>query len=379
MQALDVLDHALHWETERQNRALQDALEYKKRQRAEGARRDLQYPAAHQGAAVSNTADSGHRAATLTGEWVDQLHRIPEIRSALVPIDQTAEGSEWSRPFSLFKADIEPWLSFMRGYNASRLFLDTSLAAAGTPVEARNESQIDYPVRALLELKRVPIRIIVEPPVQINRQVEYQDLEAELRASRDHIASATLLKMARETHEKQLAKAVEQGRLLGDRLHDALMGEGHVNLIGAWERTHQRKPSIEELHLMLTTGRVRAEQRRPATVRAAPPSIPPQERGIPQPPPAIRKQLSDKQPPDQPMMREPAVARTVDKPAPAGNLISAIVLPDTTTESSSPFTPAGGSKAKVEGHSSHIRKILWYAFHAFVCSAAIVAYMWMVR
>lgn len=256
MQALDVLnvlDSPLRWETERQNRIHQEALEQKKKQpRAVDARKDLHL--------VANTAQDKNTSAGITvpQEWLDKVRNIPDMRSALIPLDEQAEGSEWSKPFSLCKADMEPWLSFYRGYRESRLFLGNASA------DQLDASQLDFPVRALLELKQAGANIILQPPVQINGLVEYHDLEGELNACRDQVLAKALFKVANEVHQNHLRKAVERGRAMGNLLHDALMGEGHANLIRAWEKVYQRKPTVDELHQMLTTGRVRLSDKRPS-------------------------------------------------------------------------------------------------------------------
>ena len=279
MQALELRDNALQWETERQNRLLQSAAEQKKKQtQIEAAQQ--QAPAARQEGAAS----------VQLNEWIDKVTAVPDIRSALIPLDDE-EG--WSKPFSLAKADMEPWLSFYTGYRQSRLFLHTVLQGADGP----NAASIDYPVRALLELKRADVRLIIEPPVQINGQVEYFDTEGALNAGHDSSQFRALLRGAVLNHDKQLKVAEAKGRDMGDALYEALMGEGHANLIRAWEKVFQRKPKIDELHQMLTAGRIRVstekqaaprEERQPAPeMRAAAPvqrtmperrpSIPPEE------------------------------------------------------------------------------------------------------
>ncbi|GIZ53850.1 hypothetical protein [Noviherbaspirillum aridicola] len=268
MHTLDVIDSALQWETERQNRLHQQALELKKKQALEDS---------HQAAPAMMPAAAVDAAPGLP----DRVSRIPDMRSALIPFEETAGDEVWSKPFALTKADLEPWTSFLAGYNQSRLFLQPAGgAASAAAAQAQDPSHLDYAVRALLTLKRVPPRLVLEPPVQINRQVEYQDVEAELQASEGRLRRDTMLKLAQELHQKQLARAVEAGRKLGDDLYEAMMGEGYVNLIRAWERVHDRKPSIEELHVMLSTGKVKAlPQRAPAsapspTLASAPATTP---------------------------------------------------------------------------------------------------------
>src|SRR3982751_3011912 len=60
--------------------------------------------------------------AAVLGEWRDCVRTIPDIRSALLPLDPSETGIEWSKAFSLPKADLEPWVSFLKGYQASSLF-----------------------------------------------------------------------------------------------------------------------------------------------------------------------------------------------------------------------------------------------------------------
>lgn len=251
MQALDLRDNSLQWETERQNRIHQDAVEQKKKQaRLESARRE------------SPRNDPITQAVAIAPEeWIDKIHRIPNMRSALIPPDDDLNIEGWSKPFSLHKADMEPWLSYYKGYKQSRLFIETP-AARNAPAGEQSELSLDFPVRALLELKQVNARLISEPPVQIDGQVEYPDLGDEIRDSRDSMRVRALLKYVGDMHNAQLRTAVEKGREMGNLLHDALMGEGHANLIKAWINAHKRKPTVDELHLMLTTGRVKISAER---------------------------------------------------------------------------------------------------------------------
>lgn len=171
-------------------------------------------------------------------EFVVPLRSVPDMRSALIPIDD-ADGATWSKPFSLPRANMEPWLSFLRGYRASALFPEHAAAGSGLRVDAA--------VQALLELKGIDIKVILEPAVQINGPVEYaEDVPAQAISGNE-----------RDVHENQLAKAFEKGCEMGNHLYDALLGEGYVNLVQAWEKVHSRKPSVSELHFMLTTGRVK--------------------------------------------------------------------------------------------------------------------------
>ncbi len=346
MQALNMLDAPLQWETERQNRIHREAVEQKKRQsRGDDARRE---PAVAVAASRALPAD----VVAPTHECADKVFHIPDMRSALMFVGDAAEGDEWSKPFSLFKADMQPWLSFLKGYNASRLFLEIASTGRGEAIVRQDHSQIDFAVRALLALKQASVNIILEPPVQINSQVEYHDLEDELRVSRDPAQARALVRRAEAVHEKQLAQAVAKGRQMGNLLYDALMGEGHVNLIRAWEKVHQRKPTVEELHLMLTTGRVRLERRAPAAIA--------QERPPQQPAIVARKEAALPKPPEALVAKEmpssPQVAMADNRTTRTG-------------------TTAAPESEPVATHHRR-RKLLMYLFHVTLCSAALVAYAW---
>jgi hypothetical protein len=338
MQALDVLDSPLQWETERQNRLHQAAIEQKKKQ----ARNESPRP---HDAVADDTVNIVSRMAHVTAEadWADKIFRIPAMRSALIPLDEASEGADWSKPFSLKKADVEPWLSFYKGYKESRLFPEASTASG-------NEfMQLDFAVRALLELKRVDPKIILEPPVQINAQVEYHDLEPDLRAGADAKRLAALVEVARGIHEKQLAQAVAKGREMGNLLHDALMGEGHANLVGAWEKQYKRKPTVQELHQMLTTGRVNPEKRQPS----AAPQVVAQavERKVVVPPRSSKR-----------VVKEPSVSLAANVPA--------------ADPPEQPASPAAPTEALLPMSRTHARKILLYMLHAAVCASAVAAYLW---
>lgn len=353
MQALDLPKNALQWETERQNRIHQEAVEQKKKQmRQEDAHNSLQ-PAEKiiREVALSRTPP-GSEAGRVQVQ-TDVLRRIPDMRSALMPFDDVADGTVWSKPFSLLKANMEPWLSYYQGYKQSRLFLDAASGDNFHTVE-RSESSVDFAVRALLELKRASTKIILAPPVQINGQVEYLELEAELRACRDPLQAGTLLKYATEAHDSHLRNAIEKGRNLGNLLYDALMGEGHVNLIKAWEKVFKRKPSVEELHLMLTTGRVKV------TAQRKPPVPEAKERPVQEMPaaPAIRQAelLTRPELPARPPSPTPSLNPRVKK-----DELLAATLPAHQLE-------AGDRK----------QKILMRTFHAVVGGAALAAYgIWM--
>lgn len=343
MQAIDILDSPLRWETERQNRIHQQALEQRKKSAPGGANQIYSNAAPEPIGAV---AVSGDEAAAEGGEWMDYLFRVPAMRSALIPLDEASEGSDWSKPFALQKADVEPWLSFYKGYKQSRLFL-----------EMREEGlQLDYPVRALLDLKRVPQSIILEPPVQIDSQVEYQDLEDDLRTTHDPVRRGAIGKVARTIHEKQLEEAIRKGREMGNRLYDALMGEGHVNLLSAWVKLHQRKPTVQELHQMLTTGRISPERQQTkgsARGAATAPFIPEQEL-----PPAK------------------APEKTISR----SSIGQAILRPAAASEKSlSQFSTSELESSKsdlVKAKPDRRRQMLIYLLHAAVSCAAIAAYIW---
>lgn len=262
MHAMDLPKNALQWETERQNRIHQDAIEQKKKQMLHDEVSAGLQPAEKMIREVSLANAPDDSVGAVQGR-TDALRRIPDMRSALMPFNDDAESASWSKPFSLLKADFEPWLSYYKGYAGSRLFLDTTSADNSSAV-TRSESSIDYAVRALLELKRANSQIILDPPVLISGPVEYIEFQAELKACRDALQAATLVKYATEAHESQLRQAVEKGRNMGNLLHDALMGEGHANLVKAWETVFKRKPNVEELHLMLTTGRIKVSRARPS-------------------------------------------------------------------------------------------------------------------
>jgi hypothetical protein len=215
----------------------------------------------------------GPGTATASPPWQDKLQAVPAMRSALIPLN-AGEDANWSKPFSLLKADFEPWLSYYTGYRNSLLFLP----AAG-PIR-RDAEALDYPVRALLELKKVDVRLIFEPPVQIDAPVEYFDATRAPGAGRDRGLAESLARAAEAMHRGQLRRAQERGLEMGNHLHEALLGDGLSNLIHAWEKVWQRKPTPHELHLMLTTGRTEpvktpaaADVRAAASVAAATPAF----------------------------------------------------------------------------------------------------------
>jgi hypothetical protein len=248
----------LERETERQKRLQQEArkaLELKK-----ARLRDPDAPPRPPAMPVESTKEPAparpvpmtERPVAAVTESIDKVRTIPELRSALIPLDPELEGDSWSKPFSLPKADLEPWQSYLRGYYESRLFPE-----ARQKEGPRDETALDFGVQALLELKRIEPRLIIEPVVQIDQPVEYLDLAGELRKCTDPLQARSLAGIANDVHEAQLRKAIETGRALGDHLCDALLGDGHANLIKAWERLYHRKPNVSELHVMLSTGRVK--------------------------------------------------------------------------------------------------------------------------
>lgn len=337
MHALELRDNALQWETERQNRLLQSSAEQKKKQARLEAVQRQQAPA---------TGAEGAAAVQLN-EWIDKVNAIPEIRSALIPLD---EADSWSKPFSLAKADMEPWLSYFKGYRQSRLFMSQAASDSANP----DAATIDYPVRALLELKNADTRIITEPPVQINGQVEYFDTDSTLNAGYDASQFRALLRAAVLTHDKQLKLAEEKGRAMGDALYDALMGEGHSNLIGAWEKVFHRKPNIDELHQMLTSGRVRvAAERKAAAVaaRKVAPEIPPAAPVL-RPAPGRRPAIP------------PVEVQRAPQPAP-------VVQVDADDDDDAVVTLFAKEKSGLP------RKLLWSIAHAAAGFAAVAAYIYL--
>lgn len=342
MQALELRDTPLQWETERQNRILQSALEHKRQAGKDG------------GQNVAAGSRPAQREVSVTPEeWTEKLHRIPEMRSALIPFGDEAGAEEWSKPFSLAKADMEPWLSFYKGYKQSRLFIE-GLPAPGVS-DADRWPAPDYAVRALLDLKKLPPKLLAEPPVQINRQVEYFDLEGELKINSDPARVRALLISAANVHDAELRRAVEKGRDMGNQLHDALLGEGHGNLISAWVKVFKRKPTVEELHFMLSTGRVKVSSERreasPAPATAARPRdvAPRMEAETKSPAPVQRAELQSPR---------PATAR-VEAAAIAKMVADA--EPDDDGDDQPVQISSGMSK----------RKIAWHLVQAVACCAAL--------
>ncbi|HJV74140.1 MAG TPA: hypothetical protein VJ654_07975 [Noviherbaspirillum sp.] len=261
MQAQNLSKSALQLETERQNRIYRDAIEQKKKQmRPEEGGSARQVSEKRNPDIAPSPADTHSDTSEPSDVPTDRLRHIPDMRSALIPLDEATEERIWSKPFSLPKADIEPWLSYCKGYWQSKLFLETFSGLKPMTGDGF-ELPVDFAVRALLELKQLDINIILEPRVRIDGHVEYLELDDELRVCHDSAQIKALVARANEGHDKLLRKAFEIGRQMGNRLYDALMGDGHVHLIAAWESVHGRKPTVEELHRMLTTGRIRELQR----------------------------------------------------------------------------------------------------------------------
>lgn len=296
-------------ETERQQKLQQEArkaLEQKKAQlrgvespQRDMARNEQQRAAQPVQTPVESMLHASAAANESAGESIDRLRSIPEIRSALIPLDTAIEGEQWSKPFLLSKADVEPWTSFQQGYFASRLF------PGGTQ---GGHLKIDVAVQALLELKGVDPRYILEPAVQINQPAEFLDLATELRSCRDRVQAKALATVANDVHEAQLVKAIEKGRELGDHLYHALVGEGFSNLIRAWERVYKRKPTVNELHLMLTNGSVRVMPDAPSS-----------------PPPEFRPRPAQERPAQaarrQPEVSPPLASTETQQPKPAARVM----------------------------------------------------------
>lgn len=377
--AISLRDNPLQWETERQNRMLQEALEQKKKlargndaskasRFIEKVTQDLASAGDYLTGAASHLSQDHPQSAAIPDvaahsatEYAGKVRRIPGMRSAWIPLDETTEGGEWSMPFSLPKADMEPWRSFLQGYYESRVFLE----APAPQVAAYPPSplQLDFAVRAILELKRLDTKVMIEPPVQINGQVEYLDLDEQLRTCPDALRKQALAKMIIETHDSQLQKAVEKGREMGNRLYDALMGEGHANLIRAWENAYKRKPSIEELHLMLTTGRATPAKRQPISdtkIRLAQEPLAPVSREA-----APRTSMTTNA--AAPAASAPLAMPQVKEMTPATSASSKSKTEPATT---SLFTPASDPKA------DRRRRILLFLFHASAGCAALIAYAW---
>lgn len=204
--------------------------------------------------------------AVLIEEWRDRVRTLPEIRSALIPIDEMDEDIEWSSAFSLPKANLEPWLSFFEGYKQSSLFAGPARPLQDDACGEAPVLQLQFEVQAILSLRNLPAKVIMEPPVRISAPVVYLDLLAELATCSDPAQAQGLAKIANEVHESRLEQAVAKGREMGNRLYHVLLGADCTNLSREWQRIHRRKPSVDEIYNMLTTGGIK-----PLPVKRPPP------------------------------------------------------------------------------------------------------------
>lgn len=190
---------------------------------------------------------------------------IPDLRSALIPLDQTDEGGNWSRAFYLGQADLEPWTSFYEGYKQSVLFLQATPARTADwnrDDEAPLNLQLQCEVQAILSLRKLDPKIIFAPVVQISRTAEYFDLLSEISIGDDPQYLQSLDKISKEIHEKRLVQALEQGRRMGERLYHHLLGLNFINLSKEWENMHQRAPNVDEMHSMFSTGNILTKPQR---------------------------------------------------------------------------------------------------------------------
>lgn len=341
----------LERETERQQRLQQEARKAFEQKRAQLRGEPLKpevwpMPSPAQRAPLPQQSVAAQVSAN---ESINKLCSIPEIRSALIPLDEALEGEQWSKPFSLAKAEMEPWAAYLQGYYASRLF----------PLPADSPSSqlsMDVAVQALLELKRIDPRFILEPVVQIDQPAEFLDLAAELQQCRDPAQARRLTAIANDVHEAQLVKAIEKGRELGDHLYHALLGEGFVNLIHAWERVYKRKPSVNELHHMLTNGCVRIIPDAPSVAR---------ERLLPERTTVVRR--PPEIPPPQTAVRDekPQAMPSVST-APAAPVITPVALESDDTNTVTFF----GTQFRL----TRWQKILLQVFNLVLCGAAVAAY-----
>lgn len=326
----------------------------------------LQSPRNHSKAADSSPSGIS---ANLIEHWRDRVRALPEMRSALIALDESVEGSGWSNAFSLCKADLEPWLSFYSGYKQSALFATPAPSfhaqAAGEPVTL----QLQYEVQAIIALRGMGKKLILEPPVQINRPVEYLDLISELNACRDPRQAQELAKIANEAHDRLLAEATEKGRAVGDRLYHALLGPDLINLSKQWQKLHQRAPNAEELCCMLTTGRIKVI---PAKRPAATSANPREEK------PAVRRAPVHSEKPRQ----APAVAvepePLPDVPVNIRQPVSAAVKPQQNTAEPLNRKPAPIAQKPAEEAPKHnrLRKLLRYLCLGGLCCAALAAHAW---
>jgi hypothetical protein len=250
-----VPNDALQLETERQNRIYQEALELKRLQARTKETCDDQQPANEDSLEASTSMPLDH-AADSPPSLSNVILSLPDLRIAFYRPDENGQ-TRWSKPFLLSKLDMEPWLSYFNGYRKSRLFLERSIANGNDNADENSELHIDFAVRALFDLKRIDAIVILDPLVQISGHVEYVDLDEEVRTCRTSHMALSLAESGHKAHRKQLETAFAKGLQLGNELHEALLGEGLVHLIAAWENICGRKPTIEELHLMLTTRRIK--------------------------------------------------------------------------------------------------------------------------
>ena len=291
--------------------------------------------------------------AAVLGEWRDCVRTIPDIRSALLPLNQSETGIEWSKAFSLPKADLEPWVSFLNGYQASSLFTAATRPVHTDPSSQQPALQLQFEVQAILELRGLAAQLILEPPVQISSPAEYLDLIAELEACRDQVHATELAKICNEVHASRLEQAVEKGREMGDRLYHALLGPDFINLAREWEKRYQRKPSVDEMYCMLTRGCVKVvAAKRPA----------PTERRAPQ---------------HQPTAGAPARQIVADRPR---ETIEAKAAPAqfNTDMTNRKAESVARQIAEETCKSNRKRKILLHLFHFAVCCAALATHAFVV-
>ncbi len=313
--------------------------------------------------ASPQTVLTGH-AATSMHQWSDRVRALPEMRSALVALSAAEDGITWSSPFSLPKADLEPWLSYLAGYKKSSLFASPARSvdaqAGGLPIAP----QLQPEVQALLKLRKVDPRLILEPPVQISGPVEYLDLIAELKACRDPRHAQELAKVANEIHDNLLAQALEKGREMGEHLYHALLGPDFTNLAKEWQKIHQRKPSIDELCYMLTTGNIKII---PAKPRPAAGTVQRQEK------PVLRDRPNPVAPPPRPA---PAASVTPVAPSVSRQATTAAAKPQQYNAESTSRKVALVARQIAAETAKHnrFRKVLRHLCQISVCCAALAAH-----
>ncbi|MFC7514611.1 hypothetical protein ACFQUU_06305 [Herbaspirillum sp. GCM10030257] len=199
--------------------------------------------------------------------------------------------------------------------------------------------------------------------MQIDAQIDFHALEEELRDCRDHVRARNLIKFARNVHDKQLEQAVVRGREMGNALHDALMGEGHGNLIHAWTQKHKRKPTVQELHLLLKKEKITADNRRPAAV-----ADPVMERSTRPVVDMVREEVSVA--PAAPWIEPASQVAQLKQTAPQSiQTRPSIVVSDTAIEGQS-------EAATKKAVPSRARQLLIYGLHAIICTTALIAYAW---